>query len=297
VIQTSAADGAKLFNDKEWIAADPGDPAVAYVTWTQFHSNATGHYLSSPIVLAKTTDGGAHWSAPRQVSGYTRSQGSVVQVDAAGAVHVVFETFAAGRDAVAYAVSRDGGATFRTRILATVNDIPSPLPGAAFRTNSFPALALDGSALHVVWSNWNGTDADALYLRSTDGGASWSAPRTVGGGAGDQFFPWVAARGGNVYASWLNRTGAAVYTAAVAGSADGGATWTAPTTLSSAVSDAAQGNLFGYPNCAASFIGDYTGIAVGADGAAHPIWTDIRTGNDTRRTADQDPYTATVTFP
>jgi hypothetical protein len=296
VIQTSAADGAKLFNDKEWIAADPVNPNVAYVTWTQFHYNSAGRYLSSPIVVSKTTDGGAHWSSPRQISSYTRSQGSVVQVDHAGFVHVTFETFASGHDAVAYAVSRDGGATFQTRILAVVNDIPSPLPGAAFRTNSFPAFALDGSGLHVVWSNWNGTDADVLYIRSADGGLSWSAPRTIGGGSGDQFFPWVGAGGGNVYASWLNRTNGDVYTASVAGSPNGGVVWTAPATLSSAPSDVSEGNLFGYPNCAPSFIGDYTGIAVGADGAAHPIWTDIRIGNDTSTTADQDPYTAIVTL-
>jgi hypothetical protein len=296
VIQTSAADGATLFNDKEWIGADRADPNVAYVTWTQFRYNNAGRYLSSPIVISKTTDGGAHWSAPRRISSYTRSQGSVVQVDGAGAVHVTFETFAGGRDAVAYAVSRDGGATFQTRILAVINDIPSPLPGAAFRTNSFPALAVDGPGLHVVWSNWNGSNADVLYIGSADGGASWSAPRAIGGGAGDQFFPWIAAGGGKVYATWLSRSTGSVYTAAVAGSPDGGATWTAPAVLSSAPSDASQGNLFGFPDCAASFIGDYTGIAVGADGAAHPIWTDIRTGNDTSKTADQDPYTATVMF-
>jgi hypothetical protein len=118
----------------------------------------------------------------------------------------------------------------------------------------------------------------------------------IGGVAGDQFFPWIAAGGRKVYATWLSRSTGSVYTAAVAGSPDGGATWTAPAVLSSAPSDASQGNLFGFPDCAASFIGDYTGIAVGADGAAHPIWTDIRTGNDTSKTADQDPYTATVMF-
>lgn len=67
-----------------------------------------------------------------------------------------------------------------------------------------------------------------------------------------------------------------------------------PATVATATSNVTDGNLFGYPSCAASFIGDYTGLAVGSDGVAHPLWTDIRIGNDTSKTADQDPYTATL---
>jgi hypothetical protein len=36
VIQTSAAVGATLLNDKEWVGADPSNSSNAYVTWTQF---------------------------------------------------------------------------------------------------------------------------------------------------------------------------------------------------------------------------------------------------------------------
>jgi hypothetical protein len=173
---------------------------------------------------------------------------------------------------------------------APIDDIPSPLPGATWRTDSFPALALDGSSLHVVWSNWNGTDADVVYMRSTNGGTSWSTPTTIGGGAGDQFFPWVAAGGGKVYASWLSRSSGDNYTA------EG---WTSPVTLSSATSDAVAGNLVGYPNCAASFIGDYSGITVDASGTGHALWTDIRSDRFDPKNggADQDPYTVTISAP
>jgi hypothetical protein len=52
VIQTPAAQGTGIFNDKEWIGADPNNASVAYVTWTQFAGS------SSPIMISKTTDGG-----------------------------------------------------------------------------------------------------------------------------------------------------------------------------------------------------------------------------------------------
>jgi len=298
VIQTSAAAGATLLNDKEWVGADPSDSSVAYVTWTQFNTTPNGRTKSSPIVISKTTNGGATWSAPVKVSPFKYNQGSVVFVDGSGNVHVTYLAFTRGHNVVAYSTSTDGGATFTTKTLATVNSIPSPLPGAAFRTNSFPAFALSGSSLHVVWANWNGTDADVLYIGSTNGGTTWSAPLTIGGGSGDQFFPWVAANGSSVYASWFARPAANdTYGAAVIGSTDGGASWSAVTALSSATSTVSDGNAFGFPSCAFSFIGDYSGIAVGSDGVAHPMWTDIRIGNDTNTTADQDPFTSRVSSP
>jgi hypothetical protein len=294
ILQTSAAQGATLFNDKEWIGADPNNANVAYVTWTQFKSSRSGRTLSSPIVISKTSDGGATWSAPKTFSSFSRSQGSVVQVDSNGWVHVTFETFSKGKDIAAYAVSKDGGATWTTKSLGTINDIPSPLPGALYRTNSFPAFALDGSSLHVVWSNWNGTDADVVYTRSSDGGTTWSAPVTVGGSSGDQLFPWVATSGGKVFASWYDRTAQTnSYGVEAAASSDGGATWTAPVAIAP-TANVDLGNTFGYPNCSADFIGDYSGITAGSDGVAHVMWSDVRLGNDVGNTADQDPYTATL---
>lgn len=295
VIQTSATQGSGIFNDKEWIGSDPNNADVAYVTWTQF----TG--AGSAIVISKTTDGGVTWSAPHMVSPvYTQDQGSTVLVDASGVVHVTFETFrgSSGRDYVVYARSTDGGATFSAQLLSAIDDIPSPLPGATYRDDSFPTLALDGSTLHVVWSNWNGSNADVLYLRSADDGVTWTTqPVAIGGGTGDQFFPWIAASGGKVYASWFNRSASDdSYTISGAASIDGGVTWTAPVTLSTATSNVTSGNAFQFPSCLYSFIGDYNAITVDANGVAHALWTDIRNDrlDPPSGGADQDPFTATL---
>jgi hypothetical protein len=297
VVQTPANQGTGLFNDKEWIAADPSDPSgnTAYVTWTQFQGS------NSAIVISKTTDGGLTWSPPMQVSNvYINDQGSTVVVSSSGTVYVTFETFNGSYDAAAFAVSTDGGATFTTRLIAKINDIPSPLPGATFRDDSFPTLALDGSTLHMVWSNWNGTNADVVYMHSTDGGAAWTNPVTIGGGPGDQFFPWVAARGGTVYASWLNRAGSGdTYSIAGAAATDGGARWTSPATLSTALSDITAGNQFSFPSCQPNFIGDYSGMTVDSKGVGHSLWTDVRVDalDPASGGADQDPYTATISVP
>ena len=241
-----------------------------------------------------------------QISNLVNDQGSTVVVDGSGTVYVTFETFTGSSDSVAFAVSKDGGSTFSTKLIAPVADIPSPLPGATFRDDSFPALALDGAtsgktaALHVVWSNWNGTDADVVYIRSTDGGTTWSTAATIAGGVGDQFFPWVAASGGKVYASWFNRAsgGGDTYSIAGAASRDGGGSWTTPVTLSTAVSNVKAGNQFQFPTCLFSFIGDYNAITVDSSGVAHALWTDIRDDHFDPPSggADQDPYTATLSL-
>jgi hypothetical protein len=293
VVQTSATAGKRIFNDKDWVAADPSDPTgnTAYVAWNLDKNR------SSAIVISKTTDGGRTWSVPKRVSDvFTTDISATVVVGHDGTVYVTFEAFTGSGDAVAFAVSHNGGATFTTRLIAPISDIPSPLPGATFRDNSFPALALDGSTLHVVWSNWNGSNADVVYMRSTNGGATWSSPVNIGGGAGDQFFPWIAARNGTVYASWFNIASGDAYTIAGAASTNGGATWSAPVTVSSATSDVQAGNEFSFPHCAASFIGDYNGITVDSAGVAHALWTDIRVNQfDPPGNADQDGFTATLT--
>jgi len=293
VVQTSATAGKRIFNDKDWIAADPSDPAgnTAYVTWTLFKNR------SSAIVISKTTDGGLTWSGPKKVSDlFTTDQGSTVVVGPDGTVYVTFETLTATGSAVAFAVSHNGGLTFTTRLIAPISDIPSPLPGATFRDDSFPTLAVDGSTLHVVWSNWNGSNARVAYVRSTDGGATWTSPVTIGGSTGDQFFPWIAARNGVVYASWFNRANGDTYSIAGAASTDGGAAWSAPVTLSRVTSNVQAGNEFSFPNCAFNFIGDYSGITVDSNGVGHSLWTDIRANRfDPRGQADQDAFTATLT--
>jgi hypothetical protein len=116
--------------------------------------------------------------------------------------------------------------------------------------------------------------------------------------ASDQFFPWVAANNGRVFVSYLdhrNETGHS-YHASIVASSDHGNTWTAPGKISNVKSDPSKGNRFNYPDCKTIFIGDYTGIAVGSDGVAHPFWIDVRMGNSGPGKADQDPFTTTVTI-
>jgi hypothetical protein len=61
-------DGELFFNDKELMTADSHSSSPkrdnVYMTWTRF--NAEGH---SPIYFSQSTNGGATWSAPNEISG------------------------------------------------------------------------------------------------------------------------------------------------------------------------------------------------------------------------------------
>ena len=102
-------------------------------------------------------------------------------------------------------------------------------------------------------------------------------------------------------ASWFYRAAASgnVYVADGAASSDGGAHWSVPFKIATKSSNANAGNFFGFPNCAASFVGDYSGITIGSDGIGHSLWTDIRPDKvpGDVSSANQDPYTATLTLP
>jgi hypothetical protein len=159
---------------------------------------------------------------------------------------------------------------------------------------------MSGSTLHVAWAKSAGAHTVLAYIRSTNGGATWSSPKVIGGLAGDQFFPWIAAQGAKVEASWFYRSGEGnVYVADGAAFSNGGASWSAPFGISTANSDANAGNFFGFPNCAASFVGDYSGITIGSTASATRCGpTSVPT---TSRAISAAPtrirYTATLTLP
>ncbi len=188
-------------NDKEWIGADwhvssPFRDRV-YVSWTRYLFNAiNGNYVQSPIALVYSTDGGKTFSVPQLVSGNVLySQGSRVVVGYDGALYVFFEgsTRLATLSSTYMVKSTDGGVTFGKPVaVAQLQDIISPA-NTVFRVNSFPAAAVAPNGdLYVAWSTQlsnsgglcpsrtnNGCHVAAVYSKSTNGGATWSAPAPI----------------------------------------------------------------------------------------------------------------------
>ena len=175
-------------NDKEWIAVDShvGSPFQdrIYVTWTRFIFNAhNGSYVQSPIAFVSSSDGGATFTTPKLISGNVLyGQGSRPVVGPDGALYVFWDgsTRLASFDSTWMVKSTDGGATWSRPLAVAPLIDSSPLHDTAFRVNSFPAAAAAPNGdLYATWTTVIAGASTAVYSKSTDSGATWSAPTRV----------------------------------------------------------------------------------------------------------------------
>jgi hypothetical protein len=309
-----------LFNDKVFVGADPTN-GNAYVSWTRFKTTPARGYVESPIVVSRTTNYGKSWSDWVNVSGpYRYNQGSVPVVAPGGAVYVSFEGAVAADDYLDYNIvskSVDGGRTFSQTVVSRNVDENYPvflgrgvLTGLHFRTNTFPALTVDPvtGRLYLAWAdNTNGDPTmfcDAAYggsgcsptsaqvfVQSSLDGVNWSVKQQVTTTSEDKVYAWVGAHDGDVIVSYYTREFAGSSSGeldfAYVKSSDHGATWSSSTRITEQSSDPAVQFTEG------AFIGDYTGVAVGSDGVAHPLWTDFR-GNPGVTSPNQDAVTSRI---
>jgi hypothetical protein len=284
-----------IIEDKEWLAVDNSNNAATtgnvYVTWTRFDL-ARGQ---NSIFFSRSTNQGQTWSAPLRVSPVTPFlvQGSQVAVGPGGEIYVAYVqlvAIVAGKvqSQIFLAKSTDGGQTFSAprAITPRFNDLTFDFASfpSFYRKNSFPAMAVSptNGNVYVVYSDTPSrrAGAEAEFIRSTDGGATFSAPMSLNGNPdGHQFFPAITVDdSGVIHTCWFDTrhgvfsSGGGAFAQKIfvpffvdvyaSRSTDNGATFSVnarvtPRTMNVGTND---------------FIGDYTGIAAGG-GFAHPTWT------------------------
>lgn len=182
-----------------------------------------------------------------------------------------------------------------------------------FRVNSFPSFAIDPStgAMAIVWADdrgnsgcggskasFSGLTNNQVKMVTSNDGLTWTTPKTITSGA-DKAFPAVAMNAGRTVVGYYTRSFSPVPTATdhTCGRAFLDTADTAnpsnpkyidlnPVCLDYAIST--SDNAFAsekrvssqssnpYVLFSGSFIGDYTGVAVDAQGKAYTVWTDFR---------------------
>src|SRR5262249_53214922 len=245
-------------------------------------------------------DQGKTWSTPLQISppghGQLVDKPQIV-VGPAGEVYVVYkDVHGQNNDQLFLAKSTDGGLSFSSpaAITPTYNDLT--FPATYINVESLPALAVSPSNgnVYVVYPDQpDGLSSQVEFIRSTDGGGSFSAPVVINDAlTGQHFQPAVTVDdAGVIHASWYDtRNSPTDPTKLDIYSLDTGATFSPNAKVTWPSSPTTPGVDVG----TAIFFGDYTGIAAAA-GHAHPVWTSGGTNAD--GSGQGMLQTATLTIP
>jgi hypothetical protein len=222
------------FSDKEQIWADNAATSphfgTVYVCWASFRSNSQGNALPTPLIVARSTDGGNTWTS-KQVGPATdngvnsQPDGCTVRTDSKGNVYVFGIATRKGTSYEAMYKSTDGGAHFgRLQLIAPVvppgvldpalgRPVMDGIAGARVDLAAAPSADIANGAptgadatdqIVLTWADGSaGLNNEHLVLAtSTNGGATWTGPRVVPTAAGDRPFytaPAISPNGTDVY--------------------------------------------------------------------------------------------------
>jgi len=178
---------------------------------------------NSNILFSRSTDGGLTFSTPKSLSNTSGFSFSPrIALDANGGINVVWEDDSPGNLDVFFSRSTDGGNTFAN---------PQDLSNDASDSGS-PMVATDPSGnIYVVWENDSGV-LGVFFARSSDGGATFTAPVALSTNTGGSMSPQIAVDvNGDVNVVWEDDSGNSS-DISFSRSADHGATFSAPKSLS-----------------------------------------------------------------
>jgi hypothetical protein len=300
--------GTSTNNDKQMIWVDHSATSPfkdnIYAIW----------HPGLPAVVARRTGPTGSWQTAVQVSGSETTGtaiGDDIKTNSFGDVFGFFPDTGSRRLNVVK--STNGGVSFGApvRIGTSFGSFQFAVPADASRQ---VLIYLTGGAYRTstvnnVYAAWDdlsgdsgctsgagpGTNAASTcksriwFSRSTDGGATWSAPVKINNQAGlnDQIFPWLVVdeTNGKVAITYYDTVGDSTRKSTnvyYQSSTDNGATWSTPFKVTTAATNetttgADTGNQYG----------DYTGLS-GINGTFFPVWTDRRSG------ASEEVWTANI---
>ncbi len=217
-------------NGTSWSSAqqlDIGDDArtpnaiiagsTAVVAWASFDGDAF------TIEMSASTSTGSTWGAPITLPGTGGIQ-PTLSYDGA-VLSVVFPLF---EGPLIMRSTPDLGASW-----PIVTGVSSGIDGQTYQVD----LASDGDNITAIWWVFGDADDHVQVASTFDGGESWIPVQQLSTANASSSLPQVIADGDRRVAVWTQEEGSD-RRALVASSADGGVTWSAPTTLSVAGGDA-----------------------------------------------------------
>ncbi len=207
-----------------WTAALSWKPAVAvnsmddlFVVWSDLS-------LDERIYFSRSTDYGATWSIPVNLSATAIGTSPAIAVDNSGNINVAWNFYTPTLDNIYFSRSTDNGASWTPPVNI------SWTAGWSWT----PAIAADTSGnLFVAW--WDLTVNEEIYFsRSTDSGVTWSFPLNLSNTpVGESTTPDIAVdNSGNINVIWDDEFPDPDELVYFSRSTNGGATWTTPADIS-----------------------------------------------------------------
>jgi len=187
------------------ISVDSSD--IVYIAW----SDAT--MGNTEIFFKKSNDTGSTWTSAKRLTWNSgESIISKMAIDSSDSIHLVWFDSSPGFYQIFYRKSTDGGSTW-----------PSPKQLTLSTSNSrSPKIAVDSSDnLHIVYKDDVSGGYDQYYIRSTDGGSTWTSAKRMTWSLGMSFGNDIAIDSSdNIHVFWDNAADIHFKK-----STDGGATW------------------------------------------------------------------------
>ena len=226
IIFAKSTDGGATFSTPVNISNNSGDstfPKITvsgnniYVTWAFTVTNK-----DYDILFTKSTDGGATFSTPVNISNTLGDTGIPQMTVSGNNVFVTWENNGGGNFDVFVAKSTDGGNKFAL----PVNVSNNPKPSGA------PQIAVSGNNVDIVWMDNAPGNYDIFVAKSTDNGSTFGTPVNVSNNPGDSGYPQMTASGNDVYVVWTETISDKNYDVLFAKSTDGGSTFSTPVNIS-----------------------------------------------------------------
>src|SRR5216683_962896 len=273
-IEANLAANNGTSTDQPWITVDDSNSpysGTVYALWQEHSANTN---QSTRMAFSRSTDQGKTWSAPLTISLPGNGNDFLdpqLAVGPNGEVYAVYQvsTHKFTQAQFFLAKSTDGGQTFAPAVAITpvLNDLTFP---STYGKGTYPSIAvspIDGTVFVTYADQPTSMSSQIEFMRSTDGGVTFSAPVVINDTfTGQHFFSALTVdETGVVHASWFDGrnspTDSSHYDVYASYSLDDGATFSPNARVTSGLLDAGG----------AQIIGDYTGIAA-AGGFAHPVW-------------------------
>ena len=275
--------------DKEWIDVDntPASPYYhrMYVTYVPFSGTYNGR-----AVEQHSTDGGLTWSAVQPIGPFNTEYNYPVIASNGTVYDFMMQNWGGGQTGtILMTKSTNGGVTWSATSSVAIADQPAGnniRPWDQWRFFAILSAAVDpnNGHLYVAWTdnrNFNTNGTDVMYVKSTDGGATWS-PQPIRlshdptGLVRDHHTPVITiGADSRLHAFWMDRrldSTNRFFDEWYSSSTDGGATWLPDVR----VSTVSQDLNVGFPPGSGNAAGDYWGIDTYLD-TVYVAWNDTRT--------------------